>query len=601
MSYPKTTLALLGLAAHGITLLGATGPADAQDPDEWDIAQPRGETREITFTTTEGTWMSVDLSPDGDRIVFDLLGHIYGMPASGGEAANLTRGSRLALNIHPVFSPDGSEIAFISDRNGQNNLWIMNADGTDPRAVFTDINIRAMEPVWTPDGEYIVVRQTDMNAGGLFSYGLFMYHRDGGTGIELVPYTTEMPGWPSVSPDGRYLYFHQFVGSILPYGGQDASRGDFQIRRLELATGEVSRITSGQSQQQGRMTSGGAFAPEVSPDGRFLAFGRRIPDGLLEYRGHVFGPRTGLWLRDLETGTERLVMDPVEWDMSQEITRAAPILPRFTWSADGNRIYLSQGGGIRVLHPDDGRVETIPFTARVERTISEMAYETRPIPDENFAARFLRWPTGSPDGRRIVFEGVGKLWIQDASGSEPRRLTPDSFADFEYAPRGRPTAPASRSPRSTGPAAAICGGSRPMGACRRGFRTRPASTSTRSGARTETKSWCPEARAPRRADARRRTTRGTSWCALPRTGLAARARQAAASRAPKAAPSWPASPAPWGRRHRLRPGAITAASTSRAAAPWCRSRRTARTAANTSDCPRRLRPSHRRTPPEWLS
>ena len=438
MSYPKTTLALLGLAVPGITLHGAAVPATAQGPDEWDIAQPRGETREIAFTTTEGTWMSVDLSPEGDRIVFDLLGHIYGMPASGGEATAITQDSRLALNIHPVFSPDGSEIAFISDRNGQNNLWIMNADGTDPRAVFTDINIRAMEPVWTPDGEYIVVRQTDLNAGGLFSYGLFMYHRDGGTGIELVPYTTEMPSWPSVSPDGRQLYFHQFVGSILPYGGQDASRGDFQIRRLELATGEISRITSGQSQQQGRMTSGGAFAPEVSPDGRFLAFGRRIPDGLLEYRGHIFGPRTGLWLRDLETGTERLVMDPVEWDLSQEITRATPILPRFTWSADGSRIYLSQGGGIRVLDPADGSVETIPFTARVERTISEMAYETRAIPDENFVARFLRWPTGSPDGTRIVFEGVGKLWIQDASGGEPRRLTPDSFADFEYAPAWSP-------------------------------------------------------------------------------------------------------------------------------------------------------------------
>ena len=439
---PATLLVLaaaLSLSpASALSPASGQSPASAQSPAEWDITMPRGETREIAFTTTEGTWMSVDLSPDGEWLVFDLLGHIYRMPAGGGEAASITQNSGLALNIHPVFSPDGSEIAFISDREGQNNLWIMNADGTDPRAVFTNINIRAMEPVWTPDGQYIVVRQTDMAGGGLFSYGLFMYHRDGGTGIELVPYTTEMPGWPSVSPDGRYLYFHQFVGSILPYGGQDSSSGDFQIRRLELATGEITRITSGQSQQQGRMTSGGAFAPEVSPDGRFLVFGRRIPDGLLEYRGHVFGPRTGLWLRDLEDGTERLVMDPVEWDMSQEITRAAPILPRFTWSADGRRIYLSQGGGIRVLDPGSGSVGTVPFTASVQRTISEMAYATRSIPEGTFDARFLRWPTGSRDGRHIVFEGVGKLWIQDAAGGEPRRLTPGSFVGFEYAPAWSP-------------------------------------------------------------------------------------------------------------------------------------------------------------------
>ena len=437
---PRLATALtLALTALALAISAMPAPATAQEaPADWDITQPRGETREIAFTATEGTWMSVDISPDGASIVFDLLGHIYRMPVGGGEATSITQDSGLALNIHPVFSPDGSEIAFISDRDGQNNLWIMDADGSNPRPVFTDINIRAMEPVWLPNGDYLVVRQTDMTAGGLFSYGLFMYHRDGGSGIALVPYTTQMPGWSSVSPDGRYLYFHQFVGSILPYGGQDSSKGDFQIRRLELATGQVTPITSGQSQQQGRMTSGGAFAPEVSPDGRYLAFGRRIPDGVLEYRGHVFGPRTGLWLRDLETGTERLIMDPVEWDMTQEITRAGPVLPRFTWDAAGTRIYLSQGGGIRVLDPVSGEVGTIPFSARVERTISEMAHATRSIPDDSFDARFLRWPTGSPDGRTVVFEGIGKLWLQDVSGGEPRRLTPDDFPAFEYAPSWSP-------------------------------------------------------------------------------------------------------------------------------------------------------------------
>ena len=438
MSRSAKTVALITPIAFSVALLlptAATTPAAAQ---EWDITEPRGETREISFTTTEGTWMSVDVSPDSRWIVFDLLGHVYRMPADGGDAENLTAESGLALNIHPVFSPDGSGIAFISDRLGQNNLWIMGADGSDPRAVFTDMDIRAMEPVWTPDGEYIVVRQTSMSGGGLFQYGLFMYHRDGGAGIELVPYDIEMPGWPSVSPDGRYLYFHQFVGTPLPYGGQDSSLGDFQLRRLELATGEITPITQGRSQQQGRLTSGGAFAPEVSPDGRFLAFGRRIPDGLLEYRGHVFGPRTGLWLRDLESGAERLVMDPVEWDMTQEITRAAPVLPRFTWSPDGTRIHLSQGGGIRVLSVEDGEVSTIPFRAEVRRTISEMAYGERAIPDESFDARFPRWPTASPDGSRIAFESVGRIWVQDASGGEPRRLTPDGAAGFEYAPAWSP-------------------------------------------------------------------------------------------------------------------------------------------------------------------
>ena len=439
MSGSTRIFALFTPIAFPLALLPSTAATTRAAAQEWDITQPRGETREISFTTTEGTWMSVDVSPDARWIAFDLLGHVYRMPAGGGDAENLTAGTGLALNIHPAFSPDGSEIAFISDRLGQNNLWIMGADGSDPRAVFTDMDIRAMEPVWTSDGEYVVVRQTSMGGGGLFAYGLFMYHRDGGTGVELVPYDVEMPGWPSVSPDGRHLYFHRFVGTPLPYGGQDSSLGDFQLRRIEFATGEITPITQGRSAQQGRLTSGGAFAPEVSPDGRFLAFGRRIPDGLLEYRGHVFGPRTGLWLRDLESGAERLVMDPVEWDMTQEITRSAPVLPRFTWSPDGTRIFLSQGGGIRVLSVEDGEVSTIPFRAEVRRTISQMAYGERAIPDESFEARFPRWPTASPDGGRIAFESVGRIWVRDASGGEPRRLTPDGFAaGFEYAPAWSP-------------------------------------------------------------------------------------------------------------------------------------------------------------------
>ena len=463
---PPTAPPIACRLATALALAIATLPAPvtAQNtPADWDITQPRGETREIAFTATEGTWMSVDISPGGAWIAFDLLGHIYRMPAGGGEATSITQDSGLALNIHPVFSPDGSEIAFISDRNGQNNLWIMGADGSNPRPVFTDINIRAMEPAWLPGGDYLVVRQTDMAAGGLFSYGLFMYHRDGGTGVELVPYTTQMPGWSSVSPDGRYLYFHQFVGSILPYGGQDSSKGDFQIRRLELATGHVTPITSGQSQQQGRMTSGGAFAPEVSPDGRFLAFGRRIPDGVLEYRGHVFGPRTGLWLRDLETGAERLIMDPVEWDMTQEITRAGPVLPRFTWDAAGTRIYLSRvEASACSIRPAAkwGPSPSAPVSSAPSPKwpTARAAFPTIPSMRGSSGGRPAP-PTGKPSSsRRSASSGCATPPVASPDGSRRTTFPPSSTPR-----RGRRTADPSRSPPSTGRKAGTSGASLPKG------------------------------------------------------------------------------------------------------------------------------------------
>ena len=72
-----------------------------------------------------------------------------------------------------------------------------------------------------------------------------MYHREGGNGIELLPYSTEPPAWPSVSQDGRYVYFHRFIGNILPYGASDATLGDYQLRRLDLHTGSISKVTAG--------------------------------------------------------------------------------------------------------------------------------------------------------------------------------------------------------------------------------------------------------------------------------------------------------------------------------------------------------------------
>ena len=171
---------------------------DVDDP-EWDVTLARGETREIDFETDEGTWMSVDISSDGRWIVFDLLAHVYRVPAEGGSAESLTQESGVAINYHPRYSPDGSTIAFVSDRGGQNNLWVMDADGSNPRQVQSSLDTRVTMPEWTADGEYILVAQ---------SGGIWMYHRDGGTGIEVVTSDGGSASWPSVSEDGRYLFYH---------------------------------------------------------------------------------------------------------------------------------------------------------------------------------------------------------------------------------------------------------------------------------------------------------------------------------------------------------------------------------------------------------
>src|SRR3954453_13352887 len=151
-------------------------------------------TRPLKFTTDEGTWMSLDLSPDGRTIVFDLLGDIYTMPATGGAARRITSGS--GFDGQPRFSPDGKSIVFVSDRSGSENLYVVDVAGGEPRAITKDKDAQYISPAWAPDGQYIVVSRTKTGILGS-AYDLVMVNKDGGTGLQLTgPGTGDAPSGP---------------------------------------------------------------------------------------------------------------------------------------------------------------------------------------------------------------------------------------------------------------------------------------------------------------------------------------------------------------------------------------------------------------------
>jgi Tol biopolymer transport system component/imidazolonepropionase-like amidohydrolase len=375
-----------------------------------------------------------------------LLAQLYRVPITGGEAQCLTQSSGVALNYHPRFSPDGREIVFVSDRGGQDNLWVMNADGSSPRPLVIDYRAHLYEPAWAPDGRSVIVRRQEAELlDNEVRTSIWRYPRDGKPGTELVgpneqlsyPYVARGPSSPSISRDGRHLYYQIFVGTGPRKSASiDVLTGSLQIRRIDLQTREVEPITG---------PIEGGFAPEISPDGRWLAFAQRIPDGILEYRGHRLTPRTALWIRNLETGAERLVADPIEIDAAEDGLKTFLVLPKYAWAADGKSIVFAQGGKLRRVALETGAVETIRFTASVRRTISEMARARFRIPDDSLEAKFLRWPSASPDGGTVAFQALGRIWLVDGRGPSangrldpPRRLTPATFEPFEYGPTWSP-------------------------------------------------------------------------------------------------------------------------------------------------------------------
>lgn len=363
--------------------------------------------RSVSFTTTEGTWMNVDVSPDGRTLVFDLLGDLYTLPIEGGKAMRITEGR--AYDMQPRWSPDGRWIAFSSDRSGSDNLWIVAPDGSGARAVTQEKDGGITAPAWAPDGEYLVVRR-DPTYNRRGSAELWLYHKSGGTGVQLTKREAQggfNPNGPVFSPDGRWIYFSHGHRVL------DSSWVPWQVWKIDRQTGELSQVTTGYH---------GAVRPVIAPDGKHLAYARRDHG------------KSALVLRDLETGVERDLQRDLDRD-DQRGTTDYDAYPGFAFMPGGKSVVLASGGKIHRISLETSSNTIIPFTAEVSLDLADRAYFQNRISDDDVAVRVIRWASFTPDGRTLVFEALGKIWIVEGQG-RPRRLTDEKHR--EYAPAQSP-------------------------------------------------------------------------------------------------------------------------------------------------------------------
>ncbi|MEZ5427536.1 MAG: amidohydrolase family protein [Pyrinomonadaceae bacterium] len=379
--------------------------------------------RKIEFTTDEGTWVSVDVSPDGKTLIFDLLGDFYTLPLSGGEAVPLMNG--FAFDSQPKYSPDGRWIAFVSDRSGSNNLWIAKADGSQAQQMSKENQAELISPVWTPDGEFVIVSKA--SPATLGAADLWMYHRLGGAGLRITkgkpPAADDPDAPPRAGPssfgafptsDGRYIYYARQA----PRSGVRFELPECQIVRRDRITGDEDPVT---------FAHGNAFRPIVSPDNKTLIFGVR-------HEG-----KTGLRQRDLMTGEERWLKFPVQRD-EQESRPTRDLLPNYAFLPGGREIVISYGGKIRRIGLSDGKESEIPFSAKVSLDIGPSLYVPKKLEQGPVKARLIQEPEVAPDGRKIAFSALTAVYTMALPDGTPQRLTQvENPREFQpsWSPDGR--------------------------------------------------------------------------------------------------------------------------------------------------------------------
>ena len=396
-----------------VFLATLAGTADAQaTPDSTRRTAPDSDlplipTRPLRFTTDEGTWLSLDLSPDGRTIVFDMLGDLYTIPATGGAATRITSGS--GFDGQPRFSPDGKSIVFVSDRSGSENLYLADPDGKRLRPLTRGFNQAFISPDYTPDGQYVIVSKSN---------DLWMYHIGGGSGLRLTGTAPPAPAGQgggaaptnfmgaSASPDGRYIY----AGARTGPAGYNQMMGSTQVVMYDRKTGRLATRT---------LNLGNAFRPAISPDGKWLAYASRQM------------AVTGLKLRDLASGDERWLSNDIQRD-DIESRGSRDLLPGYSWTPDSKSIILAHHGKIWSMDIASGKQTPIPFTAEVDQLIGDLVKFEYPINDTLLTVRQIRDARPSPDGKRLVFSALDHLWMMDLPSGTPKRMT--SSTEGEHLP-----------------------------------------------------------------------------------------------------------------------------------------------------------------------
>jgi len=345
--------------------------------------------RAVSFTVHAGTNFAAALSPDKSRIVIDLQGALWLLPARGGDARRIAGLPGEAR--YPSWSPDGRQLAFQAYAQGQWHIWTLRLGEPAPRQL-TSGPCDDQEPVWTPDSKGILFSSDRAGNYDVWQINLVDDRLEQLTKDEADEY------FPAVSPDGQSV---AFVANRNGRDGLYVRSRDGEVRQLVSSTDTIA-------------------LPAWSGDGSRLAFVSYLARGV----------HSTLKTVDVRSQKVRTLSDDNE-DV---------FVGRSTWLSPEQIMYTADGQ-IKRRGFTAGSVATIPFNAMFSIT----PRATYPRRVQNFVSTEPRTvhgilhPVVSPDGTRVAFVALGDLWLLEIGDAKPRRLTNDAAMEIQpsWSPDGR--------------------------------------------------------------------------------------------------------------------------------------------------------------------
>ena len=373
--------------------------AAAQD-DDW---------RTIEFETTEVTEADITVSPDGESLIFTMLGHLFRLPVEGGTAEQLTFGPY--YDSEPAFSPEGRRVVFVSDRDeSDGNVFVLDLANQQVRQITHES--WAARPAWAHDGQAIVYLSSIGERQGYRGFGISVVRR-----VDLNGGPPEtMSDQPQLSSSVFHLPDGRLAWAVLETAESSQASTKIEVRSEK---GIVSTL---------HVLEGIADQVIASPTGNGLYVRRYLPSRVL---GSSQGPEDLLFV-SLPDGTERRI---------SRLSRLHIPRPRFAVSDDGQSLYHGEVGRLWKVELPGGVVKPVAFHASVRLDVRDPVAPAKIDLDVAGDARQPRGildPKLAPDGSSLVFGAAGHLWQQPLEGGQARRLSQGNAFESEpvFSPDG---------------------------------------------------------------------------------------------------------------------------------------------------------------------